>query len=400
MKDMLDSTMKHRILIFSLAYYPSNVSGAEIAIKEITDRIAPSDIEFHLVTLLFDRTAPREEKIGNVHIHRVGFGGAYLSKVLFIKLAALKARALHKKLRFDAVWAMMTYMLLPTVLSKALGVRIPHILTLQDGDSYEKVFKRWFILPFLPILDAGFRSAKIVQVISTYLATWPPLRGYKGVVEVIPNGASLQSGAVIPESEIEDLKHALGKKEGEVFLVSVSRLVHQKAIDIIIRATALLPKHIRYIIVGEGEERQMLENLVRELGLEERVTFVGNVDRSMTAKYRKASDIFVLPSRSEGQGISFASTMVAGLPIVATQEGGIADFLFDAKRNRDKPTTGWAVDKDSPEQIAEAVQNILANPEQTKKVVATALQFAVDNFDWDNIVKNMRERVFAQAFAE
>ena len=48
-----------RILIFSLAYYPSNVSGAEAAIKEITDRIDPSDIEFHMVTLLFDVTAPR-----------------------------------------------------------------------------------------------------------------------------------------------------------------------------------------------------------------------------------------------------------------------------------------------------------------------------------------------------
>jgi glycosyltransferase involved in cell wall biosynthesis len=389
-----------KILIFSLAYYPSNVSGAEVAIKEITDRIAPDDIEFHLITLLFDRTALREEKVGNVRVYRVGFGGAYLSKMLFIPLASLKARALHKKLKFDAVWAMMTYMLMPAMCAKFLGVRVPLILTLQDGDSYEKVFKRWFIRPLLPIIDVGFRSAKIVQVISKYLATWPPLRGYQGAIEIIPNGASLQSAATIPEAEIEELKQTLGKKEGEVFLVSVSRLVHQKAIDIVIRAVALLPKHIRYIAVGEGEERPILERLVQELGLQDRVTFVGNVDRSMTAKYRKASDIFVLPSRSEGQGISFASTMVAGLPIIATQVGGIADFLFDAKRNPDTPTTGWAVDVDSSEQIAEAVQDILAHPEQAKQVVQTARQFAVGNFDWNSIVKNMREKVFAEALAE
>jgi glycosyltransferase involved in cell wall biosynthesis len=388
-----------KILIFSLAYYPSNVSGAEIAIKEITDRIAPDDIAFHLITLLFDRTASREEKIGNVHVYRVGFGGAYLSKILFIPLAIAKALSLHKKLRFDAVWAMMTYMLMPAVVARTLGLNAPLILTLQDGDSYEKVFERWFILPFVPILNAGFRSAKIVQVISTYLATWPPKRGYRGIVEIIPNGASLQSSAVIPESEIEELKKTLGKKEGEIFLVSVSRLVHQKAIDIIIRTLPLLPKHIRYIAVGEGEERAVLESLVQELSLQDRVTFIGQVDRTMTAKYRKVSDIFVLPSRSEGQGISFASTMVAGLPIVATQVGGIADFLFDAKRNPDKPTTGWAVDVDTPEQIATAVQDILANPEQAKKVVATARQFAIDNFDWDSIVKNMRDKVFAKAFA-
>ena len=78
-----------RILIFSLAYYPSFVSGAEAAIKEITDRIDPSDIEFHLITLLFDTNALREERIGNVSVHRVGFGGNYLSKMFFIPFAAL-----------------------------------------------------------------------------------------------------------------------------------------------------------------------------------------------------------------------------------------------------------------------------------------------------------------------
>ena len=73
-----------RVLIFSLAYYPSFVSGAEAAIKEITDRISPGDIEFHLITLLFEKNAPKKELIGNTHVHRVGFGGAYLSKILFI----------------------------------------------------------------------------------------------------------------------------------------------------------------------------------------------------------------------------------------------------------------------------------------------------------------------------
>jgi len=62
-------TQKKRILIFSLAYYPSFVSGAEAAIKEITDRIEPEDIEFHIVTLLFDKKAPRQEHLGNVYLH-------------------------------------------------------------------------------------------------------------------------------------------------------------------------------------------------------------------------------------------------------------------------------------------------------------------------------------------
>src|SRR3989344_7541716 len=105
-----------KILIFSLAYYPNFSSGAEVAIKEVTDRISPSDIEFHMVTLLFDRSAPRNELIGNVHVHRVGFGGGYLSKMLYAPLAALKARSLNSELHFDAMWSMMTYMLFPVVL--------------------------------------------------------------------------------------------------------------------------------------------------------------------------------------------------------------------------------------------------------------------------------------------
>ena len=389
-----------RVLIFSLAYYPNFAGGAEVAIKEITDRISPRDIEFHMVTLLFDRSALREERIGNVHVHRVGFGGGYFSKMLYAPLAALKTRSLNDGLHFDALWSVMTYMLFPVVLAKCIGVSVPHVLTLQDGDTYEKVFERWFVRPFAPLLDLGFRSATIVQTISTYLATWPPRRGYKGKIEVIPNGSSLPSAQEYSEQVLAELKQRTGKKDGEIFLISVSRLVHQKGIDVVIKALPLLPPNIRFLIVGDGPDKEMLANLAREPGMTERVIFTGQVDRTMTAKYRKISDIFVLPSRSEGQGISFLSTMVSGLPIVATQEGGIADFLFDAKRNPDKPTTGWAVDKNSPEQVAEAVKEILANPEQAKKVVATARQFAIENFDWNVIAKNMREKVFERVLTK
>jgi len=385
-----------RILVFSLAYYPSFVSGAEVAIKEITDRIDPSDIEFHLITLLFETDAPREERIDNVHVHRVGFGGAYLSKILFVPLAALKARALDRKLHFDALWSMMTYMLFPVVLSRLVGVRAPHILTLQDGDPYEKVFERWFVRPFVPLLDYGFRSAALVQAISRYLAGWAPLRGYRGEVLLIPNGASIPPTQEYPKEELDALKRKVGKKDGEIFLVSVSRLVHQKGIDTIIRSLPLLPPHIRYLCVGDGPDYEILEKLAEEIGVRDRVIFVGKVDRSETSKYRKISEIFVLPSRSEGQGISFLSTMAAGLPIIATQEGGIADFLFDAVRNPDVSTTGWAVDKESPEQIAEAVRDVLAHPERAQEAVKNSRKMVTEQYDWNTIARDMRTKVFGK----
>jgi glycosyltransferase involved in cell wall biosynthesis len=389
-----------KILIFSLAYYPAQVGGAEVAIKEITDRIAPSDIEFHMVTLRFNARALADEHIGNVHVHRVGFGGAYLSKILFPLLAAFRARRLNKSEHFDALWAMMTYMLFPLVLARALGLRVPYVLTLQDGDSYEKVFERWYIRPFTPLLDLGFRKASVVQTISTYLAGWAKKRGYKGAIEVIPNGASLPPQQEYAPEELEALRTQVGKKAGDVLLISVSRLVHQKAIDVVIQALALLPQNIKLLPVGDGDERPMLEQLVQTLQLGERVTFVGQVERDMTAKYRAIADIFVTPSRTEGLGIAFLSAMAAGLPVIATQEGGLADFIFDSKKNPDKEPTAWAVDKDNPAQIAEAVKNILNNPEQTKKVVANAKQMVEQKFNWESISKQMSQKVFARVLGE
>lgn len=380
-----------RVLIFSLAYYPSFVSGAEAAIREITDRI--DDIEFHLITLLFDPKAPREERIGNVTVHRVGFGGVYLSKILFIPLAALKARSLHRQVRFDAFWAMMTYMLFPTVLATWLGVRIPHVLTLQDGDPYEKVFERPFIRPLAPILDYGFRKARMIQVISQHLATWPRRRGYQGVIELVHNGANPKDlhGAV-DEDAVKKIQEQLGKREGHVFLVNTARLVHQKGNDDTIRALKLLPEHVRLVLVGGGGDESMLKELAQELGLQDRVIFTGPVNRSEVTLYRRASDIFVGPSRSEGLGNAFLSAMASRLPVVTTQEGGLAEFVF----SEEAPVqTAWVVPKDNAEAIAERVTEILDNPEKVRVVTDNARSLVEENYDWDMVARKMRQRVFA-----
>jgi glycosyltransferase involved in cell wall biosynthesis len=388
-----------KILIFSLAYYPSFVSGAEAAIKEITDRIDPSDIEFHLITLLFDTNAPRQERIGNTWVHRVGFGGAYLSKILFIPLAALKARSLDRIHTFDAVWSMMTYMLLPAVFARFLGVNAPRILTLQDGDPYEKVFCRPFIRPIAPLLDYGFRTTRMVQAISSYLATWPARRGYRGPIELVHNGANPKDlKESVSQDEVGALKRALDKKPGEVWLVNTARLVHQKANDDVIRALSLLPEHVRFLVVGGGPDEGMLKEITKELGLESRVMFTGPVDRSQVTAYRLAADIFVCPSRSEGLGNAFLSAMASRLPVIATQEGGLAEFVFDPAHNPTEKQTAWVVEKDQSAQIAQAVQTIMANPDLVRDVTENARAMVLEKYDWDKIATQMRERVFAPVF--
>src|SRR3990172_9518897 len=97
-----------RVLVFSLAYAPF-VGGAELAIKEITDRLG-DEYSFDMVTLRFDRTLPAVEKIGNVTVHRIGFTAenvkvsdralplpCKLAKILFPITSFFKALSLHRK---------------------------------------------------------------------------------------------------------------------------------------------------------------------------------------------------------------------------------------------------------------------------------------------------------------
>lgn len=399
-----------RILIFSLAYYPRFVGGAEVAIKEITDRVPPEEIEFHMVTLRFDSTLPRHSKEGNIFVHRVGFGrrGAsvasthhplvYIDKILFVPLAALVALRLHLQRRFNAWWAMMSYMVFPIVLLRIIGVRLPYILTLEEGDPFEYVYGRSHIRLFTPLLQWGFRHASAIHAESTFLGFWAREWGFQGPLEVIPNGMDAERFKQVLQSNLlEEVRTKIGKKEGETWLIHTGRLVHKNATDVVIRALPFLPEQVHLFMLGDGPDKSSLSNLADKLGVSSRVHFHSYVPLEEVSTYLKVCDIFIRPSRSEGMGNSFIEAMAAGLPVIGTQEGGIADFLFDAKRNPDKETTGWAVDTDSPEQIAVTVKEILSDSAQTARVTAIAKKLVFENYDWNRIARKMKE-LFARVF--
>src|SRR3989344_4848554 len=359
-----------KILIFSLAYYP-HVGGAEVAIKEITDRI--NDIEFHMITMRFSRADARVEKIGNVLVYRVGGGDSYFSKMLFIPRAMLKARQLERTEKFDGAWAMMSYMTLPLVF-----LHLPYALTLQEGDTYGHMFARARILPFLPLINRGFRKATVVQAISTYLGGWARKRGYSGPLEIIPSGV--------------DVKKFSGEKiqhDGTVLITS-SRLVHKNAVDDIIRALADLPQDVRLVVAGSGPDGKNLKKLAQKLGVAGRVEFLDYVDHVRLPALLHAADIFIRPSRSEGMGISFVEAFAAKLPVVATQEGGLKDFISSE--------TAWIVEKNNPRQITLQIKAILGNPEEARRVVSNAYSLVVKKYDWSLIARDMREKVFARLF--
>ena len=277
----------------------------------------------------------------------------------------------------------------PAALFKLFYPRVPMLLTLQEGDPPAQVERT--MLPAWPLFSRAFTHADAVQAISTFLGAWARRRRFVGHMEIIPNGVDIAHFTQTFSTEDREAKRAeLGAQATDVLLVTTSRLVEKNAVDDVIRALAHLPEHVRFVIYGTGPDEANLRMLAKEVGVGGRIHFMGYISHEAMPLALAACDIFVRPSRSEGMGNSFIEAMAAGLPVIATQEGGISDFLFDAKRNPDKPTTGWAVDTDSPEQIAQAVQDILAHPEQVAFVTATAKKLVTEQYDWSLIAGRMK----------
>jgi len=395
-----------RVLIFSLQYYPDVVAGAEVAIKEITDRIAPSDLVYDMVTLHFDSTRPDFERIGNVNVYRIGFTklrpeisdlGKFplsINKYLFPILGFLKASSLHKKNNYDTIWAMMAgYAGFSALFFKMRYPKVKFLLTLQEADPTEYI-KHGLRFPY-GIFKKVFARADFIQTISHYLAGFARNMGYTGPLEVVPNAVNVEHFAGdYSENELAILKRRLGKKDGDFFLITTSRMVAKNAVDEVIRALSLLPENVKFLVLGIGPDELMLRALVIEKGLENRVQFLGQVLHEDMPKYLKVSDVFIRPSRSEGLGNSFLEAMAAGIPVIATPVGGIPDFLFDPDQNPDHEPTGLFASINDPASIAKQVSRLMSDPSLRNRLFANGRTLVAEKYDWNLIVRMMKEKVF------
>ncbi len=399
--------MKKKVLIFSLQYYPY-VGGAEVALKELTDRLPESEYEFHMITAHYDRALPKVEQVGKVLVHRIGLSRhgvgirdlrrfpLHLNKYLYQILAYRTARVLHTKHEYSLVWAMMAHATgIPAGLFKKRFPHVPYVLTLQEGDPLQHI--EHTMRPVWRLFRNGFTRADRVQAISTFLGSWATRMGFTGTPDIIPNGVDTTRFAqAFSEQEQSETRERLQKKEGDIFLVTTSRLVHKNGIDTVIRALPQMRTDVTFLVYGIGPDEAMLRSLAQELGVTERVRFMGQASHDELPRILAVCDMFIRPSRSEGMGNSFIEAMAAGLPVIATQEGGISDFLFDAERDAPVPPTGWVVDVGQPQQIVNAVERIMRDPEATRNTCENAKKLALSTYNWDLIVSRM-DRLFAEA---
>lgn len=365
-----------RVLIFSTAYFPF-VGGAEVAIKEITDRLG-GEIEFDLITAKLRSDIPKVERFGKVNIYRIGFGLPLLDKLLLPFLGALKVLKLHRAKPYDYFWGVM--------ISFASGAayvfnlfrknKVPIILTLQEGDSEEHLTKRWFGLINKSWKLALARTERLTAI-STYLLERAHKLGFEGEGHLIPNGVDLKRFELLRKPAF-DLNR--------IILITTSRLVPKNGIIDIIRALKYLPETVQLQILGSGPLEGKLKNEAKHLK-PGRVIFLGSIPQDEIPAYLQQADIFVRPSLSEGQGISFLEAMAAGVPVVATPVGGIPDFLRDGE-------TGVFCKPNDPESVAEAVLRLIDNSSLRGRVVTNALLLVREKYDWDTLAQEMKLKVF------
>lgn len=373
--------------------------GAEVAVKEITDRIAPNDMTFDMVTLRVDANLPAVETIGNITVYRVGPTKQgmthedlnrfpwYLIKVLYPVLAVFKARQLHRTHAYTMLWSLMTYMGFPAVLARSFGVKVPFVLTLQDGDTIEHITKRARIRVVSPLLKKIFRDAQVVQVISRYLGVFAQQMGYRKEPVLIPNGVDIPRYSNVDQKEVGNIKQTLHKKDGDVFLITTSRLVEKNGIIDVIDALPEL-RDVRFLVLGDGHLRASLKDRAREKNVSDRVEFLGHVSQERLPAYLHASDIFIRPSLSEGLGSSFLEAMCGGLPVIATPVGGIPDFLFDIEEYGEK-ATGVFCQPNNPASIAFAVKRLTQDVGMRQRISANARALVLEKYDWNDIARRM-----------
>jgi phosphatidylinositol alpha-1,6-mannosyltransferase len=185
--------------------------------------------------------------------------------------------------------------------------------------------------------------------------------------------------------DARELREELGLTEKKV-IVSVGRLVHRKGQDVLIEAMPAIIKEVpqaHILMIGEGPYRSYLENRVKSLGIQERVTFIGRIQYADLPRYISAGDVFVMPSRSrlaglevEGLGIVYLEASACGLPVIAGNSGGAPDAVLEGE-------TGLVVDGTKKEDVAAATIALLLDADRSKAMGIRGRQWIIQEWRWD-----------------
>jgi glycosyltransferase involved in cell wall biosynthesis len=183
------------------------------------------------------------------------------------------------------------------------------------------------------------------------------LRLADGRVDVIHNAVDVTRFSAAPDHA---LRRTLTGNDRTPLVLTAARLHEQKGIDVLIEAVPGVPD-ARFAIAGDGPERRRLEKLAADLGVEERVKFLGS--RSDVPALLRASDLFVLPSRYEGFPLVLLEAMAAEVAVVATRIAGVDELVVDGQN-------GALVEPGDSTALGLAIARLLADAERRKELAS------------------------------
>jgi len=157
-------------------------------------------------------------------------------------------------------------------------------------------------------------------------------------------------------------------------IVSVARLTEKKGLDVAVKASAILKQRggqFQYTIIGNGDQDEMMRNFIAREGMEDCVSMPGFKPQEEIRRALSEADIFLLPSKTaadgdmEGIPVALMEAMAVGLPVVSTFHSGIPELI-------ENNVSGWLVEEDDPEALAETLLKLSQGEVDVAPVVAAA----------------------------
>src|SRR5262245_50979038 len=189
----------------------------------------------------------------------------------------------------------------------------------------------------------------------------------------------------LPADKPVTIRNGIAGARSDGPVVTVARLSPEKDIDTLLRAAAIAREEhggLRLEIAGDGACLPALQTVTRELGLADRVRFLGQV-RDVPAVLGRAS-LFVLPSRTEGVSLTLLEAMARGLPVVATRVGGNPEVVVEGE-------TGLLVPAGSPADLARAMLRLQRDPDRCRRMGLAGRKRVERHFDIRRLVANYED---------
>jgi glycosyltransferase involved in cell wall biosynthesis len=284
-----------------------------------------------------------------------GQGGALVRRLGNAGRAASRLRSFLRRENVELVHAHESAPALVARLA-TIGLSIPTVVT-YHGSEPERIaaFGRIARVAARCVITPSHRGASDLQRL-----------GGVDAAKLRVIGLGVEAQPALDADSVQRLRQRLLGEGGRRLVVTVARLAHQKAIDVLVEvAKRTVARHddIRFAVVGDGPQRDDARRWAVAAGIERHLTFIGYNDRPY--EFLAAADLFLLPSRWEGLPLTIVEAFRAGLPVVATDAGGVRELVDD--------TVGKLVAIGDADALTQEVLRICEDDELRARLAANAL---------------------------